>query len=413
MDFLAQPKQEQLLELFKKSKAGWIGYGGARGGGKSAGARMVQIYRRLLHPGTRGLIFRRTYGQLYENHIEPLFRQFPKLREFYTDKHREVRIPVPNGGFSSIVFGYAEHAKDIYSYLGKEYMDICVDQAEQLSEDELLLLKTCNRWPGKGADECKLGLFPNPGGIGHAFLKRVFHDRQYKGNENPEDYAFLQAYGWDNVEWCRPALVEDGFIEDDYYRWAESKRFEYFITRSDYGQRLNRLPESLKIGHLLGRWDIFAGQYFDNFDPTKQVKRPEDPGSETKYEISKRSYPKLNVKNLTFQQAAQIYERDFWEKIHGSKIQDQALANKLFDLAVNMGVGRAIRLLQEASGLCGLPLKEDGVLGTKTLTVINICNSGALLLEFKALASSYYRELAHVHPALQRFLGGWLKRAAA
>jgi lysozyme family protein len=121
----------------------------------------------------------------------------------------------------------------------------------------------------------------------------------------------------------------------------------------------------------------------------------------------------LNIKNLTVQQAAQIYERDFWEKIHGGKIQDQALANKLFDLAVNIGVGRAIRLLQEASGLCGLPLKEDGVMGTQTLTVINMCNSGALLLEFKALASSYYRELAHVHPALQRFLGGWLKRAAA
>ncbi|HTD21840.1 MAG TPA: glycosyl hydrolase 108 family protein [Terriglobales bacterium] len=143
------------------------------------------------------------------------------------------------------------------------------------------------------------------------------------------------------------------------------------------------------------------------------VSDPTDPGSETKYGISKRSYPKLNIKNLTVEQAAQIYERDFWEKIHGGKIQDQALANKLFDLAVNMGVGRAIRLLQEASGLCGLPLKEDGVMGTQTLTVINMCNSGALLLEFKALASSYYRELAHVHPALQRFLGGWLKRAAA
>src|SRR5260370_34509871 len=150
MDFLAQPKQEQLLELFKKCKAGWIGFGGARGGGKSAGARMVQIYRRLLHPGTRGLIFRRTYGQLYENHIEPLFRQFPKLREFYTDKHREVRIPVPNGGFSSIGFWYAQHAKDIYRYLGKKDMDLCVEPAETRSEDALLVLKTCNRGAGNG-----------------------------------------------------------------------------------------------------------------------------------------------------------------------------------------------------------------------------------------------------------------------
>src|SRR5260370_42400346 len=132
MDFLAQPKQKQFLDLFEKSKAGWIGYGGARGGGKSASARQVQIYRRCLHPGTRGLIFRRTYGQLYENHIEPLFRQFPKLREFYTDKHREGRIPVPNGGFSSIGFGYAGHAQDIYNYLAKEYTDIWLDATEEL-----------------------------------------------------------------------------------------------------------------------------------------------------------------------------------------------------------------------------------------------------------------------------------------
>ena len=139
---------------------------------------------------------------------------------------------------------------------------------------------------------------------------------------------------------------------------------------------------------------------------------PSDPGGETKYGISKRSYPKLDIKNLTVQQAARIYERDFWEKIQGDKIQNQTLANKLFDLAVNMGAIRAIRILQEACGLCGLPLTENGLMGASTLTVINMCNSGALLAEFKALAAEYYHNLAHEHPALQRFLGGWLKRAA-
>lgn len=272
--FGLQPKQEELRKHFEDSKATWIAYGGARGGGKSAGARLIQLHRRLQHPGTRGLIFRRTYGELYENHIDPLLRQFPQLRKFYIDKHRELRIPFADGSCSSIVFGYAEHARDIHSYLGKEYMDICVDQAEQLSEDELVLLKTCNRWPGNV--ECKFGLFPNPGGVGHAFLKRVFLDKQYKENENPEDYAFLQACGWDNVEWSATALAADGFTADDYWRWAESKRFEYFIQRSDYGRRLDRLPESLRIGHLQGRWDIFAGQYFDNFDPARHVRRPEE-----------------------------------------------------------------------------------------------------------------------------------------
>jgi phage terminase large subunit len=270
-----QPKQEHLLKLFEDSTAGWIGYGGARGGGKSAGARMVQMWRRVKHPGTRGLIFRRTYGQLYENHIEPLLRQFPELREYYVDKRRELRIPVGDGVFSSIVFGSGEHAKDIYSYLGMEYMDICVDQAEQLSEDELILLKTCNRWPGKDV-RCRLALFANPGGVGHGFLKRVFIDRQYKGNERAEDYTFLQAYGWDNVEWCRAMLDGDGLTEAEYYDWPENRRSDYFIRRSDYGRGLDRLPESVRNGHLFGRWDVFAGQYFDNFDPARHLRRPEE-----------------------------------------------------------------------------------------------------------------------------------------
>lgn len=140
---------------------------------------------------------------------------------------------------------------------------------------------------------------------------------------------------------------------------------------------------------------------------------PSDPGGETNHGISKRSYPKLDIKNLTLQQAARIYKRDFWDQIRGDQIEDQALANKVFDLAVNMGVSRSIRLLQEACGLCGLPLAENGIMGTPTVTVINMCNSGALLTEFKALAAGYYRALVHQHPALQRFLNGWLRRATA
>jgi phage terminase large subunit len=159
-------------------------------------------------------------------------------------------------------------------------MDICVDQAEQLSEDELLLLKTCNRWTGNNA-RCRFGLFANPGGLGHGFLKRVFIDRRYKGNEQAEDYAFLEAYGWDNAEWSAPQLADDGFTSHDYYTWPESIRREYFIQRSGYGRELARLPESLRRGHLFGRWDVFAGQYFDNFDSAKHVRRPEEMGIES------------------------------------------------------------------------------------------------------------------------------------
>lgn len=142
------------------------------------------------------------------------------------------------------------------------------------------------------------------------------------------------------------------------------------------------------------------------------VRDPGDPGGETKYGVSKRSFPKMDIKKLTLQQAARIYRRHFWDQIRGDQIQDQKLANKLFDLSVNIGVSRAVRILQQACGLCGLPVAENGIPTASTLTVVNMCDARSLLAEFKALAAGYYRDLAHQHPALQRFLGGWLKRAA-
>lgn len=271
LDLVLQPKQEELLRLVEESPATWIDYGGARGGGKSAGARIVQLVRRSRYPGTRGLIFRRTFDQLWENHITPLFQQFPQLKAYYHGGHRELSIPCADGQTSVIVFGYAEHKGDIYTFQGKEYMDICVDQAEALTADEMLFLKTCNRWPGVERTACKMVLFPNPGGPAHKFLKRLFHDREFEGDERPEDYVHLQAYVWDNVEWVRGALAEDGLGAADFYAWDDKKRRDYVIQRSDYGSTLNRLPDALKIGHLYGEWDKFAGQFFDNFDPVRHV----------------------------------------------------------------------------------------------------------------------------------------------
>ncbi len=269
-----QPKQRLLLRLIGSSPATWIGYGGSRGGGKSQGLRSAILLRRAKYEQTRGLIFRRTFEQLWENHIEPLFAQFPFMREWYHTGHKELTLP--NG--SAIVFGCAEHAGDIYSFQGKQYMDIAVDEATQLTEAELVFLKTCNRWTETREDQCKMLLSMNPGGPGHAFIKRVFIDHQYHENERAGDYAFLQAYGWDNVGWAEKALAQDGLTAKDYYSWPHEQRFHYFLGKTAYGRSLNTLPEALRIGHLMGRWDVFAGQYFDIFDPARHVVRPEKLG---------------------------------------------------------------------------------------------------------------------------------------
>jgi len=278
-----QPKQVELYNLVEKSTHTDIGYGGARGGGKSHGARSVILLRRLEHPGTKALIFRRTYPELLQNHIERMFLEYPILRQYYNVSNKTLTLP-PSLGGGSIVFGHAEHSGDIMAFQGQEYMDILVDEATHLAQGELDFLRTCRRWKGASDRECKLILTCNPGGVGHTYIKRVMIDRQFQGNEIPDAYAFIPAYGWDNVEWAREPLKKDGFTVKQYYSWTDDQRFRYFITRTQYGRDLNSLPESLRIQHLMGRWDFFEGQVFpelseadhnlDNWlDPTDDARR--------------------------------------------------------------------------------------------------------------------------------------------
>lgn len=262
-----------MSQLFDKSKSTWLGYGGSRGGAKSGGLRRIMIDRRLKWPGTTGLIFRRVYAELKANHIDKMLDDFPQLRRFWHATDHEIVFPAEKGQApSKIAFGYAETFEELKrKFHGLEYMDICVDQGEQLSEQEHRHLKTSCRWPGVPDYQCKYAIFFNPGGIGLPYLKRVFGDRKFRDREIESDYAFIQAYGWDNVEWVREALKEDSLTEKDFYKWDNEKRFDYFIQRSQYGRDLNALPEALRIGHLLGSLDVFAGQYFDNFDPDQHV----------------------------------------------------------------------------------------------------------------------------------------------
>ena len=264
-----QPKQHELWELCERGTASWLGYGGARGGGKSAAARRIMLLRRLQYPGTWGMIFRRVWEDVRINHVDKFFAEFPDFKQFYSESKHELTLP----NNSKILFGYAETLADVKrKFHGPEYMDIFVDQAEQLTEQELRQIKMACRWPNMPEGKCKLVLFFNPGGVGVAFLKRIFHDRKYKENEKADDYTFLQAYGWDNEQWIMPALQTDGLVSKDFYHWDSEARFKYFIERSDYGRELNALPQTLRVGHLLGSFESFAGQYFaEVFDRDRQV----------------------------------------------------------------------------------------------------------------------------------------------
>lgn len=134
------------------------------------------------------------------------------------------------------------------------------------------------------------------------------------------------------------------------------------------------------------------------------VWNPDDPGGETKYGISKKQYPNVDIKSLTIDQAKEIYIKDYWWKINGDKINDDKIALQIFDFAVNSGVKRAVKFVQR---ICFV--KEDGILGNETLNAINQRDETLVLYLYKLRRIEYYMRLAR-KKSLRQFLYSWIKR---
>jgi lysozyme family protein len=123
----------------------------------------------------------------------------------------------------------------------------------------------------------------------------------------------------------------------------------------------------------------------------------------TKYGISAMSYPNLDIKNLTWEDAKAIYKRDFWNPINGDKLHC-GVSYQLLDFAINSGVGAAVKAYQRALGV-----KDDGQFGPASLAAAakmsvndQILNVIAERLEYMVKATSWLT-----------FSKGWVKRIAA
>lgn len=141
------------------------------------------------------------------------------------------------------------------------------------------------------------------------------------------------------------------------------------------------------------------------------VDHKSDPGGETKYGISKRSYPNVDIKNLTIARAKQIYFNDFWSPYKYDQIINDAIATKLFDTSVNVGPKRAFRFMQQALNQMGKSLVADGIMGDKTVEAINAVDNFVLLNVYRSVQAEYYKGLVAADPKKAVFLKGWLRRA--
>ena len=136
------------------------------------------------------------------------------------------------------------------------------------------------------------------------------------------------------------------------------------------------------------------------------VNDPNDLGGETKYGITKRFYPDVDIKNLTIEQATEIYKKDYWDK---NKVESlpQNLWHIYFDMCVNMGKRTAVKVLQRAANNKGKDIEVDGGLGPATIGALK----GVELDRVRAFRVKYYVDLITARPEQEKFFLGWFRRA--
>jgi len=136
---------------------------------------------------------------------------------------------------------------------------------------------------------------------------------------------------------------------------------------------------------------------------------PRDTGGETKWGISKRAHPSLNIKALTFNDAVRIYKDEYWNDNYTS-INSNRIAFKLFDMGVLSGTKKAKRTLQTAVKDCGITIKVDGIIGPVTIAAINSIDEETLYRVYIDRLESHFRWITILRPKNKAYLKGWLRR---
>jgi phage terminase large subunit len=240
------PKQEE----FCTAEASYIGYGGARGGGKSHVVRIKAILLAEYYPGIQILLLRRTYPELYNNHVIPFLKLLNCKAKNPEDRFAEYKVSdkeilFANG--SRIKLGYCASPLEVFQYQGQSYEAIFFDEATLFEKEIFDFIKSSNRLSGvcKKAIKPRMYFTANPGGVGHIWFKKLFIDKTEKESA---DSVFIQSLVYDN---------------------------EFLMENNpEYVERLEELPDKLKQAFLYGSWNCFDGQYFAEFSEKDHVIDP-------------------------------------------------------------------------------------------------------------------------------------------
>jgi phage terminase large subunit len=247
LDYEPFPKQRQ----FHESPAKYRLFGGAAGPGKTKALLMEAVMQAITHPNVNTLLLRRTFPELEASLLHYFRRDVP--RSLYVAFHESKHLVEWANG-STTRFGYCASEHDVYQYQGAEYLFIGIDELTLFTLRQWQFLTSRNRCAVPGTFPCMAGA-TNPGNIGHAWVKALWIDKQpAPGMERPEEYD-----------------VKD-------YDFIPARFFDNPIYAADrsYQKTLQALPTNLKRAFFDGDWEVFAGQYFDRFDLTRNTARAEE-----------------------------------------------------------------------------------------------------------------------------------------
>lgn len=186
------------------------------------------------------------------------------------------------------------------------------------------------------------------------------------------------------------------------------------------------------------------GLFGDNFDKAIKtvlkheggyVDDPADPGGATNYGVSIRYLKQRgdldgdgvldgdldmdgdidvdDIKNMTEEQAKDLYRSGFWDKNKIGEIDEYIIAERVFDMCVNMGPRQAGKIVQRACNYFGKGLIVDGIMGPATFKAVNSCKAEALIREIRFNHAKFYLDLIEKKPTLAKFKNGWLRRACS
>jgi lysozyme family protein len=176
----------------------------------------------------------------------------------------------------------------------------------------------------------------------------------------------------------------------------------------DYSQAFLTAVDHLMLYEVGGWWNVNAPGAQDGTVPRAcgYTNDPNDAGGETKYGISKRNNPTVDVTNLDWPGAQAVYYANYWLTGHCDQLPG-CVAALQFDGNVNNGVGTSAKFLQRAAGVTA-----DGAIGPGTLAAVAAMDPIALCNSVCDQRTAYYNQVVITYPQDQQYLAGWLRRVS-